>query len=361
MKRYLFLNSLILTVICLTTVSCEDERDLLVLEEVNVHFHIRTLDPDQIAMRATGTEESVVNRVALLVFGQNEGAGEFFYQYTAIGTNVSQGKDFEATLRATNDPVKLLVIANYSGESVNSIPIQSTEAEVREMLVGSFMMWDGFPMTGVKEMESISNTTSTIQVSMLRSIAKITIETDLGEGSPTFVITSIATYRATDRWQYFPNAETVQNEDGASGSPIAIAASVPISAEQAAVPESVSPSPDGITTIYMAENVANNRADDATCIVVGGKFNGSDTETFYRMDIGKSVDDEVHPYGQVLRNYWYQFAIVEVTANGYPTAEDAAKNTTARPDVDQLIVEQRRQLQISFSAKTNISSWKKTR
>lgn len=54
-------------------------------------------------------------------------------------------------------------------------------------------------------------------------------------------------------------------------------------------------------------------------IIVGGKYNGSTTETFYRVDF--TYDEGSQDKMNVLRNHVYQFTIKSVKAAGYATAE----------------------------------------
>ncbi len=65
--------------------------------DVNVHFHIRMPGHTPVVTRAADIE-AAVNRIALLVFQQEDGTGEFLYQYTAESRNFSQDDDTEADL-----------------------------------------------------------------------------------------------------------------------------------------------------------------------------------------------------------------------------------------------------------------------
>ena len=59
-------------------------------------------------------------------------------------------------------------------------------------------------------------------------------------------------------------------------------------------------------------------------IIVGGRYNGSPTETFYRIDF--TYDEGNHDKMNILRNHIYQFTIKSVKAAGYATAELAYKS-----------------------------------
>ncbi|OCR29043.1 hypothetical protein AC094_34720 [Bacteroides fragilis] len=56
---------------------------------------------------------------------------------------------------------------------------------------------------------------------------------------------------------------------------------------------------------------------------MGGKYNGSQKETFYRVDL---TNDQTSETMNILRNHVYQFTIKSVTDDGYDTAELAYKS-----------------------------------
>ncbi|MDR1757047.1 MAG: hypothetical protein LBR65_08875 [Culturomica sp.] len=328
MKRHLFLlNSSILAALCLGIVSCAKDRESPVPapDEVSVHFRIYMPRLTQVGSRAAGIESAVM-RVALLAFGQNGGEGEFLYQYTAEAQNLSQEEDveadFKATLIASNDSVRLLAVVNYPDGLFNSVTPGTTETAVRNMLTGSFAEATGVPMSGLAELASLSKATGTIRIPMIRSIAKITVETKLRAGTPTFDLEYVQIFRANDLWQFIPDAASVANENGKNGIPTATVASVPAGAIASTMIGT--PVVTDSYTNFMTESAANDVPEEAACIVVGGKFNGSETESYYRMDF--ETEDGTHPMGQVLRNFWYRFTIVKVASKGWATAQEAADN-----------------------------------
>ncbi len=207
MKRHLLLlRSLILAAICLAAVSCSDETDIPVPGDgQSVHIRVRTPNPIQVGTKAVSSE-SAVNRIALMVFKQNGGGGDFLYQYTAEGKNLDQVDDYEADFKAmvrmSDEPVKLLVIANYPDGFFNGIDLLATENDVRDALVSADLGFSqGLPMTGAKELDALTENTGIIRVPMLRSISKVTIAKSLRVGTPAFTITSVTTERANNRYQ----------------------------------------------------------------------------------------------------------------------------------------------------------------
>ena len=78
-----------------------------------------------------------------------------------------------------------------------------------------------------------------------------------------------------------------------------------------------------LRTIYIPESNHLNSIDEPVIMVVGGFYNGSGNETFYRVDFeegGNAYD--------ALRNYTYDFNIKAVTAPGKPTPEEALDSDT---------------------------------
>lgn len=68
--------------------------------------------------------------------------------------------------------------------------------------------------------------------------------------------------------------------------------------------------PTSITGIYVSE--ANSESDpeaqltEATCIVVGGYYDGQTKPTYYRIDFNPGYAE--HPFGQILRNQQIYFS-----------------------------------------------------
>ncbi len=284
-------------------------------EEVDTHFIIQTVTPTQVDTRAV-TIDGKVNNVALLVFEQENGIGEFLYQYTVIGEITSQlddsEADFTATLPSTHKSVRLLTIANFADGTLDDIIPGDTESEVRKALTGKISIQaSGMPMSGVKTLESISPGMGSVTIPMLRSLAKVTI--DLAPAIDNFKMTSIKVYRAVDEFQFFATPGTVLDEDT---TPRATAVSIP---DETTPLFRDMPTPlENSYANFLTENVVNDVVDETTCIVVGGEYDGSEIETFYRLDFE----------GHVLRNFWQQFIITEITGPGWNNPDDAANNAS---------------------------------
>lgn len=73
--------------------------------------------------------------------------------------------------------------------------------------------------------------------------------------------------------------------------------------------------------LYAFENMVDDpvaKKDETTCIIVGGKFNGADRETFYRINIQNIEGKYV-----IKRNHRYIIRILSVLGPGYGTKQEA--------------------------------------
>jgi hypothetical protein len=70
---------------------------------------------------------------------------------------------------------------------------------------------------------------------------------------------------------------------------------------------------------------------DATCLVIGGKYDGSDRITYYRIDIteGNTASTMTSmDYSDIVRNTRYDITITEVRSGGAGRPEEALGNRT---------------------------------
>ncbi len=340
---------MILAAVSLAAVSCTKDGylpgpEIPTSNEVSIHFRMSMPTPGPTITRAANDGEFAVNNISLLVFVQEGGAGNFTYRYTAVGRKLSQpgntAVDFEALLVNSPDPVRLLAVANCADGFLDGIEAGTTEAEVRNALISNHSDFSqGLPMTGAAELASLSETRGVVRIPLVRSVAKATVAVYLDGSSPDFTISSVEIRRTPEYWQYLPDAERIENETTA---PVPLAPSVANATDT--VNRALSRVGDSpLYSGYVYETAIPSNLPDgvdpatrATCIIVGGRFDGDQTNTYYRINFGK-LGDPANPLGQVLRNYWYEFTIVGVENRGWESAERAAANpasglrTTATP------------------------------
>ncbi len=356
MKRHLFilrgliLATVSLAMVSLAAVSCIADREFPCPApgEVKVHFRIRAPRPAPAGTRAVDADYAV-RSLDLLVFYRD--GDEFLYRYGIEADFVSQDDNsealFEAMLNATDETVKLLAIANCPSGKLNALgtPGRITEAEVREGLTGDMTDADpglgAFVMTGdVRLEDGISQTTGSLRIPMMRTVAKITIEK--AQAVDNLDIRSITLYRSADLSQYFPDLEAIVPADNDTRrSPMVNAASVPDAVDYSLIeplPVYFADGLDGVFTTYLNENAANHIVHEETCFVVGGYFNGDQSKlTYYRMDFDTEDNAPIYnPMGQVLRNFLYQFTIENVAGPGWSTPDDAANHPATQLEASVL-------------------------
>ncbi|MBO5331867.1 MAG: membrane lipoprotein lipid attachment site-containing protein [Alistipes sp.] len=96
--------------------------------------------------------------------------------------------------------------------------------------------------------------------------------------------------------------------------------------------------PTFATEHYIYERRQNQDDKDYTYVIIEGKYNNSETSTYYKVDI---VDDKKEPYN-LLRNFNYVIKINSVLGPGYESADAAAKaaasnNISASIDTKNLL------------------------
>lgn len=189
-------------------------------------------------------------------------------------------------------------------------------------------MWGhlSFP-NGIKALEP--GETSRQAVQMLRTVAKVVIEKAEHIPDELFNLNSIRVYRA-NKGVVIPDAEAMNPDDFRVDR-----ATLPIVHEEAEQITSQPPilidEPKFPQILYLNECEGMDSADlnwsnQLTTIVVGGFYNGSSRETFYRIDSRRIEKGDVSRVvvGELLRNHYYSFLINKVTGPGCDTPITAA-------------------------------------
>lgn len=290
-------------------------------------------------------QEDRIEEVCVLVFSRKSADEEYRFLYSAEGVNIDRPDNktttFTAMLKSSDDPVKLVLIANASQTVAEKNPeAGDTETQIKEKLVcelddgdGSPKQLDGYlPMSGEYSLPKLDATqiNANIQVRMLRAVARADVYNNDATGH--FLLKSIQVFRPYDKLQVIPDNTTVNSEGG----PKVDAPSLP---EQSAFYPVGHPMPQQyvagadtlIEQIYLPEAPApatGRQISDATCLVVGGIYDDGVNPAktvYYRIDFNPSG----HPLGQVLRNHRYIFIIQKVSTVGWETPEEAATNASS--------------------------------
>ncbi|MDR1884297.1 MAG: hypothetical protein LBR26_16180 [Prevotella sp.] len=314
---------------------------------------------------ALGTvDETHVSTVGVLVFKDGPDANDDTYLCYAAVTEPSKiigtgsTKTFDVDLRAAGNitDAYVMVVANVSVDTTGFAASRPTKETVmrEKMTFPSSGKWNvtgssnftPFPMWGMTASPvSLAGTNSISSISLIRSVARIDVglkfpdnvtdgtENAAGLGS-TFTLEEVYLYNSLDKGSIAPHSGNY------SGTTVT-APSIPTPApgtNNSPVPSYLSSNgtADGFSAnkfsctgaIYMAEHAAGTDAlSDNPCLVIGGKYNGSGTVTYYRLDF-VSGNYPGQTFLSVLRNHRYRFNITGVAGPGYTSADLAA---AARP------------------------------
>ncbi|PXV58388.1 hypothetical protein CLV62_15013 [Dysgonomonas alginatilytica] len=328
---FLLLAFAILATISIFTSCSKEEEDLgkVGSRNIKVQFHTTNL----LLVRQTPGEAQISQVQALVFIDNGEG---YTYNYTASGTSLINSDNLSATfdieIYTETRPVKIYIIANSNdaissnqpmvGETENEVKQKLTKAVTSTNITGNFPMWGEYSLpSGISG--TLNNTVA--QLKVLRAIARVDINSV--DSPANFIMTSVQAFRVSSQLQIAPNAY--------SGSLLVSGPSIPTGSSSTI---NTTPIPViGNTSeaqLYLPESEAPafvNQVSEATCVIIGGRYNGSTTVTYYRLDFAPDIPE--YPLGQILRNHHYTFDILKVTSAGWPTPEEAAENISANIEV----------------------------
>lgn len=317
--------------------STESEDAVLVLNIKTPTSSVPT--PDTRSLQTP--DETVITKVKILVFSDEEGNGTYLYNYMADGTELENKQDqtsrFKVLLKSSTVPLKFFMVANYADALDNYTPVSGDDiATVKRSLLLKFTS-DGIltalPMYGEISVANLeASTTNIFDVTVLRALARVDVSTNLSADSHAFSLREVYIYRATDKVQIIPDAVST------NGTIRVTAPSIPNGSSFLSDPilKSSAVPTDSIGGIYIPESVKHanetNIRFSATTIVVGGIFGNDTNISYYRIDFNSGVAGS--PCGQVLRNHLYTFSIKKVSATGLSTPDEAATNLASSMTVE---------------------------
>jgi len=291
--------------------------------------------------RSQTASETMISDVTVLVFEYTN--DEYIYKYYSYGTEITATNDFQTRFRillsGSRNPLKFILLVNARHGFLGSAPSPGTpESEVRRQLESNFSAsgWEGnLPMYGETLLPdgtaSVQN--QTLQVTLLRTLARVDVEKHLVAESPGFDFREVYIYRAGNKIQLIPN-ELSSVDPPKVGAP-----SVPENSQSLPDPmffQTTEGDAQNVNQIYIPESKAATtnieKLSGVTTIVIGGRFNDDPQITYYRVDFDSGIDG--HPFGQVLRNHRYIFNIRKVMSSGWSTPEEAASNIASSMNVE---------------------------
>jgi hypothetical protein len=288
--------------------------------------------------------EERIEEIRILVFSKTSADSEYRFLYSVEGTHISRPDSytttFSAMLKSSDNPIKLILIANANQTVAERHPSAGdTEAQIKKKLIRESGKGDGNPeqITGCLPMYGeyvlpgleAGKVNDNIYIKMLRSVARADVYNYDATGK--FTLQSIQIFRPYNQLQLIPNQITSNNTGGPK-------VDIPSLPDQASFYPADFPMPQqnvanestAIEQIYLPEAPApatDRQISDATCLVAGGIYNDGiypSKKVYYRIDFNPSGQ----PFGQILRNHRYLFAIQKVSAAGWDTPLEAAQNAS---------------------------------
>lgn len=271
-------------------------------------------------------------------------------RHVGMGTETApnSGK-YSATLLQSvdnNDKYKLVILANFpdgdygifyrmGGKSYAEVQQACLSAELSgESNVLEFTAAQPFPMFGIAKdgaPQIITETMNLGTVSLVRAVARVDIgigtknadNNTWNKGGVPFAMTQVQIWKDGKQYAYMP----VENNFSSSAGALAINSPSPVGGTETKIYGSayITGTTYCSEKIYLPEadllwgDVYDDNHSSRLAIIVGGKYNGSDAETFYRVDF--NYDEGSKAKMDILRNHVYRFTIKSVKDAGYATAE----------------------------------------
>ncbi len=327
-------------------------------DEATVEITLGTEELMKVGTRAADTAwETAIERVVVLVMTEDAGG---VMHLTDIIPGIVPRKtgattaEFTVPVKVTESNTKLYIVANYSDSFMLVDPViiedldimlESNNDEFVKLMMGEAMgrvvdpeegqepvmpMGAEVMLGSIERGETISKV-----VPLIRSIARADVHLTLEDGSGSFVPDQIHVYNAKGTYKIVGEPEAFDSENPSVAIAPSIEGTATATYHYPGTVDAVDPTTGIFSTMYVPENgeaTTNEEKLASTCIVVGGYFNGSSDVTYYRINFDSQKPG--HPFGQVLRNWQYRFNIVNVSAPGYPTPEEARDNLPVSMDIE---------------------------
>ncbi|MFE7085212.1 BACON domain-containing protein [Sphingobacterium spiritivorum] len=233
--------------------------------------------------------------------------------------------DFHVDLLKSTDKFRFVMIANASVQLQNALSGLPVNTEKETLMngieygittrwnAGSSANFTPLPMWGESEtIDGINNNTQKFTVNMLRSLAAIDVKVTDND----FVMTHVYVYNMPGKGRIAPVAGNYNTTDYKVTAP-----SIPAGTNKLAAQEYTAGTNTLAGEIFLFESTAAASTGDpnATGLVIAGKYAGSTTVTYYRVEL---TDNQLRLL-PVLRNHRYDVNIIKVHGPGANSVTDA--------------------------------------
>lgn len=362
--------------------ACQSDESYSVRQDGPVLVKLSVSASDTGTVSGSGEGADAITSIYILQFN-TEGESYGTLRYVSEGKKNTSGTYTANLLQSmgANDNYKLVILANLPAYGFLYGLYGKSYGEVQQACLSKattdpldFDATHPFPMFGVvnggASVQVKEGTVYNSATELIRAVARVDIGigtkqtapdgtvtswTNTGSGRQPFIMTEVQIWRAGQKYAYMPATGNYSWDTAVSNG---------VTSNKIVV-NRPSVAPGAITTktydtsyitngtyclekIYLPEadlqwgSVYDTNHANRLAIIVGGNYNGSMVETFYRVDF--TYDGGAKEKMNVLRNHIYQFTISKVEASGYATAELAynskPKNLDFNATVERWYVEQ---------------------
>lgn len=330
----LFLAFAGFSVFCL---SCSDETESIRLngidgEEITIECSLSVpVSNISSTTRVQSEKEMTIEQLQIFVFEDSK------YKYKASLSNIVKKGDvttLSAKLRTSSSVVSIYALAN-ADDAINNLAltVDMPESEMKTNMKLAFPssgITEKLPMSGqfiFQEGLNMELAKIPVEIRLLRAVARVDIVVESGVNN--FKLETIQAFRANNQIQVIPtDISNFRN-------PVVITPSIPSTSSQTTSTSQFMTTSDQFEAqMYISESVApplETYVEDATCIVVGGYYNGSNDLSYYRIDF--NTGNNTQNLGRILRNHRYVFRLTSVSDKGYDEAIDAANNKASNMEI----------------------------
>ena len=355
-------------------------------EEVELEFAFQVPALETSLRGLSEAQEKQVDKMKILVFNTQDDSGQTLpesaetFAYEAKYKNISQANGttlIRCQLKASNKPMRIVCIANHEFDTSILVEGKTKEAILEDaLMVKSFTKtgWktDGsqiipIPMWGESDAQPVSRKTKFNDctanangvIHLVRSLARVDVGINFDKdntandtatkGGLKFKIKSVRVYRyaqsmfvtGTQSTTYY---QTTNGREPLPHTPKNMTAATDADHLKFEANAGVN---SYVRNIYIPEisnrldNGKDKNKDQRICLVIGGYYDGSKTETYYRVDFMRTEHgaskQEKAKYLDVLRNHRYRFDITKIEGPGTDKPEEALTTEPVNISYDVIV------------------------
>lgn len=339
-------------------------------EEVELEFAVQVPALETSLRQLSAEQEKTVKDIQLLVFntqdesGQDLGESDETFAYEAeVKSKTQEGNTIRirCALKASPDkPMRVVCIANAPTKIITTDFTNKTKKVILNedvMKLNFTAKWptEGnsyyIPMWGESDKQTVTRNTKFNScdvtglggtgvnkdnegvIHLVRALARVDVgvsfendpASEKANGNKDFKIQSVRVYRyATSMYMTGTQSTTFYFNGTAREAKPHTPAGVGTAAD--ATPLKFEAAKGGVNgyvrNIYIPEISNQGDKNKRTCLVIGGYYNNSDKETFYRVDFMRT-ENGTPKYLDVLRNHRYRFNITDIKGPGTSDPGDA--------------------------------------